>query len=813
MKTKLIRAGMVILVILASVFMFAMPVFASPTCTLSLSTVNQTVNAGDSFDIMLNINISGGTTRTANCSLNYDPVKLQCTGVDLGAFYKDWAQQNSANGASVMILPTSPVPVDNVNGNIQPGLAIFGDYLGGGPTGTGVVFIYHMKANSGATGTTSVHTSDVEMADGSNPPATIPGVTVQNDNMQITINNQNAAPAPTVTSFTPASAAAGASVVITGANFTGAGAVKFGNTAAQSFTVNSNTQITAVVASGATGVISVTTPSGTGSSSSSFTFIHPPVITGLTPTSGGTGTSIIITGTSFTGATAVKFGTVAAQSFTVNSATQITAVVGNGESGYVNVTTPAGNSPQTNAFTFTQNAAITSFNPLSGGTGTSIIITGANFTGATAVSFGGTAAQSYQVNSSTQITAVVGTGASGGVSVTTVGTPATKTGFTFTTATTSTSTTSTTSTTPTTSATSTTTTTSTTTPTTASTTVPPTLSTTTTQSTAISRTQTTTKLTQVPRVSSLLGTGLITSLDLSDSMDTGGMLQTDFLQGNIRYSGNNQIVSLDIINGTRIIATDGSPVSNISIQDGANMPSAPTGQKIVSAVDFEPSGTTFSSPIIVVFGYDPTMVPRNISAKGLALQYFDNATNKWVKADCTVDTQNHQITANLSHFSLYAVMASTNAGFTGVGWNLAGIIIILEMLLGGLAIYYFLRRKQPLTPATVQATQLVMEVGTAGVPAASKIIDAKESPLIWDDILPRNVKKGEPFKTHLEIIGGKIIIPTGTDSVGIELVNNPDSRILVSLEYDPELHPRGLAKIMVLGAIGSAEYQKSKGDQ
>jgi len=297
-------------------------------------------------------------------------------------------------------------------------------------------------------------------------------------------------------------------------------------------------------------------------------------------------------------------------------------------------------------------------------------------------------------------------------------------------------------------------------------------------------------------------------------MDTGGMLQTDFLQGNIRYSGNNQIVSIDIINGTRIIASDGSPVSNISIQAGANVPLAPNGQKILSAVDFEPGGTTFSSPIIVVFGYDPTMVPRNISANGLALQYFDNVTNKWVKADYTVDTQNHQITANLSHFSLYAVMGSTNAGFMGVGWNLAGIIIILEMLLGGLAIYYFLRRKQPLAPsiAQVQAAQPVNEVGSAGVSSPSKIVNAKESTVIWDDMLPRNVKKGEPFKTHLEIIGGKIIIPTGTDSVGIELVNNPDSRILVSLEYDPELHPRGLAKIMVLGAIDSAEYQKSKGD-
>jgi len=55
------------------------------------------------------------------------------------------------------------------------------------------------------------------------------------------------------------------------------------------------------------------------------------------------------------------------------------------------------------------------------------------------------------------------------------------------------------------------------------------------------------------------------------------------------------------------------------------------------------------------------------------------------------------------------------------------------------------------------------------------------------------VKKANPFKTHLEIVGGKIIIPSG-DSVGIELVNNPDSRILVSLEYDPELYPEAWLK-------------------
>jgi uncharacterized membrane protein (UPF0136 family) len=78
--------------------------------------------------------------------------------------------------------------------------------------------------------------------------------------------------APTVTSFNPTSGAAGASVTITGTNFTGATAVKFNATQASTFTVNSSTQIIATVPCGATtGTISVTTPSGTGTSSNSFT--------------------------------------------------------------------------------------------------------------------------------------------------------------------------------------------------------------------------------------------------------------------------------------------------------------------------------------------------------------------------------------------------------------------------------------------------------------------------------------------------------------------------------------------------------------
>jgi len=53
----------------------------------------------------------------------------------------------------------------------------------------------------------------------------------------------------------------------------------------------------------------------------------PPTVTSISPTAGpGTGgTSVTITGTNFSGATAVTFGATAATGFTVNSTTKITA--------------------------------------------------------------------------------------------------------------------------------------------------------------------------------------------------------------------------------------------------------------------------------------------------------------------------------------------------------------------------------------------------------------------------------------------------------------------------------------------------------
>ena len=146
-------------------------------------------------------------------------------------------------------------------------------------------------------------------------------------------------------------------VTIIGSSFVGTTAVNFGDTPASSFTVDSETQITAVAGTGASGKITVATPGGTATSSADFTFIGAPTITSFSPTSGGTSTSVTITGTNFTGTTAVKFGGTAASSFAVNSSTQITATVGTGSTGKVTVTTPGGTATSAADFIYTAVAA------------------------------------------------------------------------------------------------------------------------------------------------------------------------------------------------------------------------------------------------------------------------------------------------------------------------------------------------------------------------------------------------------------------------------------------------------------------------
>ncbi len=113
------------------------------------------------------------------------------------------------------------------------------------------------------------------------------------------------------------------SVTVTGTNFTGATAVLFGTTPATSFTVNSATNITAVSPAGTGTVdVKVTTSNGTSATAAADQFTYSAYCSDADRHQSRDGsdsrrTSVTITGTNFTGATEVNFGSIPATSFTV----------------------------------------------------------------------------------------------------------------------------------------------------------------------------------------------------------------------------------------------------------------------------------------------------------------------------------------------------------------------------------------------------------------------------------------------------------------------------------------------------------------
>ncbi len=210
---------------------------------------------------------------------------------------------------------------------------------------------------------------------------------------------------PVINSITPNSGIAGATIIITGQRFTGIKAVRFGNTPATTFQVQSATSISATVPdAGVGGPVNVvvvgefTLGNGTKQElpsepvSFTYTVSNPiaPEITTITPAQGFAGAVVTINGQYFSNLKSVRFGNAVALVQPGNTATQIKAVAPNaGLVGPVDVivttefTFPNGTKQDLfstpGQFTFDAPPTITGFSPASGKKDQVITITGSGF--------------------------------------------------------------------------------------------------------------------------------------------------------------------------------------------------------------------------------------------------------------------------------------------------------------------------------------------------------------------------------------------------------------------------------------------------
>jgi len=113
----------------------------------------------------------------------------------------------------------------------------------------------------------------------------------------------------------------------------------------------------------------------------------------------------------------------------------------------------------------------------------------------------------------------------------------------------------------------------------------------------------------------------------------------------------------------------GSILSSISIKEMEETPNLPAECSAVGPVyRLGPDRATFDPPIELTINYDPSLIPEGVAEKRLFVADFNTfapGTSQWEKLESVVNPEADTITANVSHFSAIAVLASSQpASFT-----------------------------------------------------------------------------------------------------------------------------------------------------
>jgi len=112
--------------------------------------------------------------------------------------------------------------------------------------------------------------------------------------------------------------------------------------------------------------------------------------------------------------------------------------------------------------------------------------------------------------------------------------------------------------------------------------------------------------------------------------------------------------------GTRVRSATGTSISSIRIQVMAGPPLRPKDTATVGLVyEMGPAGATFDPPVDLTMEYDESKIPEGVAEKTLVAATYDDSTGQWINLESIVATENDTVTAKVSHFSAFTVLAYT----------------------------------------------------------------------------------------------------------------------------------------------------------
>lgn len=113
-------------------------------------------------------------------------------------------------------------------------------------------------------------------------------------------------------------------------------------------------------------------------------------------------------------------------------------------------------------------------------------------------------------------------------------------------------------------------------------------------------------------------------------------------------------VTLNIPSTTTMHDAQGNALTTLSASKMTSPPTPPPDGAVVLAYNFGPDGAQFNPPITLTLNYDPNSLPSGTVESKLYIAYWDGT--KWQTLQSTVDTANHTVTTQISHFSAFALM-------------------------------------------------------------------------------------------------------------------------------------------------------------
>jgi hypothetical protein len=155
-----------------------------------------------------------------------------------------------------------------------------------------------------------------------------------------------------------------------------------------------------------------------------------------------------------------------------------------------------------------------------------------------------------------------------------------------------------------------------------------------------------------------------TTTTTSSTIEMGGMEsdvpltvnEEGIVQNDVQLTNEDNDVALDIPSGTKMLDAHGNALKTITLEELTTVPVPPPTGAVVLAYDFGPDGATFDPAILLTLKYDPADLPAGSDESALSITWWDG--NKWVELESTVNTTTHTITAYVSHFTNFAVMAT-----------------------------------------------------------------------------------------------------------------------------------------------------------